>query len=63
MNIKEGIKRIFLAMGYMFFALCGWLSAGNEGNYILSVFGIILGFYTFKGLLYGINWIVEGFKE
>lgn len=63
MNIKEGIKRIFLAFGYLFFMFCGWLSASGESNYIISLFGFIIGFYVFKGLLYSINWIIEGFKK
>lgn len=63
MNIKEGIKRIFLAFGYLFFMFCGLMSASSEGNYIINLFGIVVGFYIFKGLLYSINWIIEGFKE
>lgn len=63
MNIKEGLKRIFLSFGYLFFMFCGFLSTTNEGNYIISLFGFVVGFYVFKGLLCGINWIIEGFKE
>lgn len=63
MNIKEGIKRIFLAFGYLFFALIGWGIAENEGSFIITIIGIVLGFYTFKGLLIGINWIIAGFKN
>ena len=62
MNYKEGFKRIFIAFGYLFFTFCGWAST-NEEDYIIRVFGLIVGFYIFKGLLYGINWIKEGFKE
>lgn len=63
MNIKEGIKRIFLAIGYIFFALCGLITTNGQDDYIISVFGVVLGFYTFKGLLFGISWVLEGFKE
>jgi len=63
MNIKEGLKRISISIGYIIFALIGGGIASNEGNFLTTLLGYIIGFYAFKGLLLGINWIVEGFKE
>lgn len=63
MNIKEGFKRIFLALGYALFSLLGFATTSIEDIYIIRVFGFILGFYAFKGLCYCIKWIIAGFKE
>ena len=63
MNIKEGFKRIFIAIGYLFFSLVMGNIASSENNFIIAMFGYVIGFYMFKGLCYGINWIIAGFKE
>lgn len=60
MYFKEGLKRIFLAFGYLFFILLG-LIWGAESNFYASVIGGVVGFFIFKGIIYSINWIIEGF--
>lgn len=63
MNIKKGIGRIFLAIGYLLFILLGLAIASNEGNYLITIIGGIVGFFVFKGLILGLQWIINGFKN
>ena len=62
MDLKEGMKRIFLAIGYLIFILLGYIATLEENIYTV-IFGCAAGFFAFKGILFGINWIIAGFKE
>lgn len=61
-NYKKGFTRIGLALGYIIFSLIG-LIIGSGSSFIMGVIGAILGFFLFKGMLIGINWIIKGFKN
>ena len=62
LNLKNGFKRILLALGYLLFIFIG-LIIGFSTSSLAAIIGAIIGFFVFKYTLIGINWIIEGFKN
>lgn len=63
MNIKRGIGRIFLALCYLLSIAIGLCIAANEGNFFITLLGGVIGFFVFKGIIIGFQWIISGFKN